>query len=1018
MLRLILLSFLSVVATGLWASESTFEFEVTGTVDLSGGKVPASVELQVRPDRLYGHTLYRLPDFQKKLEEFPEFSVDYGVSVDKDGTYSVTGKAMAQAPFPVFRQNGVDKPYAALLVTVTAEGCNLSEDVFGVHPGEKIKRNIRLVRGTAISGRLIDEQGRAMSDVTVEARKPSSIQNTFVPDDTVYGVVETDSEGRFTFENAKCPSTATAQLVVATQGLCFSRESMGWKVYGGPPGKTRNLGDLVVVKSSNLTAQIGSAGVTGVVKYSLLSRNSDGRWDAIFTSTAALGRVDISVPPGRYQLLVRAHDRWDVKPEFDLPAEGLDLGGIELPHRLYMTLNVTNKDGETLKNYGVKIRYLGENWPDDWQFDRFRNGHATLVVDKDARFWDHPIPPLFAGRFRLEVVIFGKDRDRYLTVPIDFELPIEGTLNVVLEPGGTIDFKIESPSGGRIRTSQCWAIRNDSEYYKTYAEGDKVPEKYEYTFREVLPGVWSSTNDMIPRFTPLPEGTYMVLARAYYGGDVRLFRIDAIEVKAGKTIEVVKELSKSCIEIVVTRGGVPAAGEKLTVYEMENRALKGEVRGETITDQDGKLLLDPLPWGTYVVMTQREVEIVADGRQRQYHYERVRELLGETWNLAIELEEPGFAWLTLEVKAEGAHHVEGFRSVSYDNRPKMNFTALWIEANKPVLVGKVPLGRYRMGVTIGLTPNTVWRYEKTLDVNEPGDQTKVVEFLFGDVRGRVTFPPGVAPGSATAEIRHFDSSNGQLAERHMVRLEVDERGGFSFEGLLHGDYRVRIDARAKGQEFVYVATKTFTIGTTPVDVSVPLSGELGHLEVAIETRPNLPRVPNPNFVCRIELIDSEGKEIVPEDPLESEFDYVRTTVHSLVPGTYTLKLSMPGLDDVVQKDVRIVAGKATSLKFKPDATAVAYVKVKGPDSLRDGLSGTTFDFLDDDGNVVVTSNESSSGHFLYNSDEGLLCSLAFSSIPQNVKSIRLKIPGAKEIQIEVDSSSGATKEYEVEASKE
>ena len=308
-------------------------------------------------------------------------------------------------------------------VDLTLPGFVSQRVPFDLAEGERLERTVRLARGVAIAGTLLDDQGRPVADADVKAGRKG------VPRWPI-GQASTDAEGRFRIEGLE---PGEHSLDAYGNGIHVRRVDG----IAAPSDGVRLVANRLAKVHARVRVPEGSA-PPGVISDGY--RNEEGVVSG--TKSWGDGAVTWLVPAGPLQLTIQAEGFAPWERAIDaMPGEETDLGEVVLDVGADVEGRVVDSSGGQVVGAAVSVQ-----------------DHDHVVARTDAE-----------GRFRLRHVARAKvfvevEAGEFLrrVVAVDASRSVD-PLTVVLARGGTVAGTLRDAKGVAISSAYVSVFQPDSE---------------------------------------------------------------------------------------------------------------------------------------------------------------------------------------------------------------------------------------------------------------------------------------------------------------------------------------------------------------------------------------------------------------------------------------------------------------------------------------------------------------------------------------------------------------------------
>jgi len=558
--------------------------------------------------------------------------------------------------------HGVDAGWIAL--SVTASGYAPLHQVASIEQGQH-ELHVVLQRGAAVSGRVVDDDGKPVAGAHVVARDVASF---FQLDDPKKDGAETDAEGRFTL--AKVP--AGSYRFVATDDTHAPGTS--------PPvtldGMTRKDGIEIVLKpAATLSGRVVNADQTAAAYATVRVGPHDlGRMGP---EVAGSMRQVVADQDGKFTLRGLPREALRVRAESDAAASKIvdvDLSGGAGPADLVLVLDVTGTIAGTVVDdtsqpvaeaqVTAAPDFLGGGGKLE---DMALAGFSAATTDGGGRFALHGLPP---GAYRLWAHRGGGGVQAFTR---------EGT---PAKPGDT-QVRIVLPAPGSIKG--------------TIALDDGSPVKAAMIRVGWQPGVAAQDGKFVLK--DLSPGKYDL---RFVGPEFAEFTKADVEVEAGKATDlgtITVKRGRRVTGTVVSGDGTPVAGARVTLgkFVISSGKETGKMAGAS-PEQMGMRIATTGDDGGFAIVGVGPAEATVVAEQDQMgRSDGVTIPPGTTDPQPIRLRLRGFGSLTGKVTS-GGEPVASATILASDEGAGQQAIVVTSGADGAYLVDRIPEGKHRLNV--------------------------------------------------------------------------------------------------------------------------------------------------------------------------------------------------------------------------------------------------------------------------------------------------------------------------------
>jgi hypothetical protein len=1039
------------------SSVAALEFEVVLSVLTVADRKPlAGVRVEVEADPMWGCTSEAaLEAFRARYGPLPEVKASGSGVSGADGRVEVTVRVSwsGEGEMPASGntdRHGNDVRYRfaqiivrpvksgyrawdtnALLVRRGSARADDHRDTVGlprvqVSEGRNNSTHVEMVEQCVLKGRVVQLNGREpLADLKLAlSLRPGHGANP----ESMNLETTTDADGRFEFSGPEVVP-GYARLSVVGHDHAFVKSSAIWTMDSLRWG-TLDVGMLVADRGGAIKARLVDAyDGTPVAGQAAIC---DGLAPHRFTIWRNAGPDGVlyfdGVPPDVYALDIAGErdSHWRC-PQQDIvvkPGELLDLGDIAMERQL--ELEVVALGGAGILNFDMIAEFTGEpnprvllgggvfgqSYPEGREPPNAGDRRQSEPYSVRARLTAEAnrARGLFGGEWTIRVSADGFT-DSVQTVT----LPHEGPLLVQMHVAGAIEpFFVGANREEQIARNAVALRHGTVEYEAVRGMGRRQFSDWYQRLRMQLPEGMYRANQM-GVIADVKPGRYLVIADAHGVLPDRgsaLMHAENVEVEPGGTVRVQLTRVTGQLSIRVTRGGAPAAGERvvLLVGSVE-RASKIELT----SNERGIAVYAPERNAAIHVMTELEAAwVLAAGRPsdaaRQLESQRrVHAAVGERESVHLELADPDRIAVRLRAETPKRQRVPSAHLQAKNSRAERSRFTGHLVGDEIVFIG-VPAGEYSVQMEVRGLRNALGGVSADVTVLAPGmDEANEVSLTLD-----VSLPMlEVAVRTSDPRVAAVHVTCNHVANESYLRRNVpdwrrlDDSGRVQFDCLGRGgQFRFRVHGYNEDNELIHAVTRVVEVHED-VRVSIELKGNTGALEVAVEAPSEDPRH---LFFAGLmaHLKDADGN-VVEHDletlPLRSGVGFRLAGVPA---GRYTVAVVGGGLQPWEEPRVEIVDGGTTRFTAKPKRAASLVLDLEG---LRHPVQRTISDwpkievsYEDADGKPLSLMLPRGSLAWLELYQDG--AQLEVLNLSPAVRQVRIKLEGHKEFIVKVEVEDG------------
>ncbi|MES1243979.1 MAG: carboxypeptidase regulatory-like domain-containing protein [Acidobacteriota bacterium] len=956
-----------------------------------------------------------------------------------------------------FQRAGADGAYRfeavpgrQLALMGAAPGFFQQETDWTVQTQDRRAPTLALEPALALSGTVVDEQGRPVAGAEIKARlQPGSRPRTMAGWGSG-GNALTSPAGVFRISTLY--AGLAHELTLTRRGFAVSRETVPPLEPGRPavpvrlvlrPGRT---GAGRVVNQADQPVAGATVLLEPVASGDLMARMNRGRDDAWrFEATAgADGRFEVpDLPPGTFELTARGPGYAPITvPGLTVPegAGRIDLGTISLVRGVALEGFVTGPGGKPVEGARIAL--------------------STASADPMAAFGGSDGPPSAItgqdGFFRVE------DRRAGETVDVDVRragyargsapgvrVPAEEPLRIVLRPTSALEGRTVDPDGKPVAGARLFLNPTGptamGQGFVLFSDAD---------MKEAFSG-----QDGVFRIEDVPAGTFGLKAEAAGRQSVDRSGLEVVSGQDLKGVEVVLPAG-AVIEGRVLASGRPVPGAEVQLVEPESSVTRFIIRSPSgRADGDGYYRIDGVTPGARTFQaeakgfrkTVRELEAREGGNALDFALEAGAQVTGRvvddagspvsaalvtlregvnSWNLPNGVSGPDGGF-TLSGVGDGTYRIsarkEGFVSGEGQELTVAGSSVSGVEvtlATGGAIVGQLTgldfteLSQVSVWAddefhTGRVSPDGTYRIEQV----EPGER-RVVASVRGarQTEGRVTLEAGEREARLDLEFKdgHLLTGqvlrNGEPARGEAVSLsgpgvagrwsEIDHEGRFRYEGLDSGAYELEVMDR-RGQTSHKESVELFGDRDLRIELqTAPIAGRiLDSLDkgpvAGVQVLLLQPEGQKSQSFMKLEAVtDSRGDFRLPDVP---EGDWrVRAVLAGYAPGEVAVHLDAGSPPDDLEIVLQATEGVTLEVVLPsgrpPDTIRTAVLDASGR------VTATTTYPVGENGRVRVSSVAPGNWELLLDADGSAPVSLPVTS-PGNAGRVALPLPGSLDLKV-------------------
>ncbi|MBQ7776671.1 MAG: carboxypeptidase regulatory-like domain-containing protein, partial [Lachnospiraceae bacterium] len=655
------------------------------------------------------------------------------------------------------------------------------------------------------------------------------------------------------------------------------------------------------------------------------------------TTTDEDGKVTVKdLPIGDYTVTVETVPEGYEEPTgtetVTVPEEDTGKAVIELvketepePEVGSLKVIVTEKDNAENKIAGVKVTVTGPN-----------NYSETLTTDANGEASASNLP---VGNYT--VTVDGT------TVPAEYKVSGASTATeaVKAKETTTYEFVVEPKVGDlevTVKEEGSTTVIPGAEVVITDEAGKEVErtttdEDGKVTVKDLPIGDYTVTVETVPEGYEEPTGTETVTVPE---GDTGKAVIELV-----KETEPEPETKTGDLEVTVKE---EESGEVIPGADVVITDKDGNKVGEGTTDENGKVIVEDLPVGDYVVT----VEKVPEGYEKPEESESVTVPEGDVGKAEVVVPEPETGDLEITVTDERTgDEVPGAKVEVKDEKGNMVAEGTTDKDGK-VVVEDLPTGKYTVTITEAPDDYTVTTDKEVTQEVKANDTTKYeykVDKL-GDLEITVT-----------------DERTGDKVPGAKVEVK-DEKGKTVATGTTDKDGKVVVEDLPTGKYTVTIteAPDDYTV-TTDKEVTQEVKAndtteyeykvdKLGDLEITVTDERTGDEVPG----AKVEVKDEKGNKVA-EGTTNKDG---KVTVEDLPTGKYTVTITEAPDDYTVTTDKEVTqevkANETTEYEYKVDKLGDLEIKVTD-ERTGDKVPGAKVEVKDETGKTVATGTTDKDG---------------------------------------------------------
>lgn len=909
------------------------------------------------------------PNWQGERPEIPEATLTGEATTDGSGNFSLD----VTVRWP--RAKGTNTAYLG--------GITLVARLAGYAPGRTAilyltagdgwkDLEISLTFPAAARGRVVDADGGAgVAGAVVEFSSFSRTTGMVAPRQLV-----TDAEGHFSVSDLAADDYT---INIRAEGYA---DFNGWTDPGGrrdlSRGGDNDLGEFVVQRAAALLGMVlGPDGKPAIGAQVAAAPAGRMAWTPTQDhSTGKDGRFlieDLRAGTFSVQITCRGIGHLTVENVVLAAGERKDLGTLRLNAGITLRGTVQDASGKPVAGAGLKL-INGRNGI----FGALGELADSATSAEDGSF---VISGLRPGNPVLEVAKAGFARHARM-----LELAADTSVVIVMQVAGAVVGRITGPDGLLPPDTRVRCVNQQSPEYasvKSYGQwvlGEGSTPKDDGSFR----------------IGELETGTYTLYVEA---GALGVTTLADLKVESGQDTDVglITLALGGRISIRVTDDGAPVADLRVGLNSGPGWPAGSHLG---VTDGSGTVVLENVPAGDYYVHTSRDDDSFDTESMR---LRRVKVKSGELTEIHIELQARTGATLSGRVTLGGRAAFKeitllgtGDISTFLKNGPIAEGGFFEVRGLKP--------GRYTVHFR---AENTDLTFRDEIEIGDE-DKTYDRDFKQLAVSGRVTLPAEKVSMARSVKVRISNLEGaGQFNEWLAGRVDCDAEGKFRFASVQPGRYRLTALLEAVG-----VAVAEVTVADADLtDVSLVLSQDVGTLRVRIaKVHGELPPMP----FGQVQLVDASGNLVSLGGEASGMLilsNSEPTSIGLLLPGTYTMKVRASGCLSREYEGVKITKGETTEIAIEVTVGASLSLGVSNTEVTQEMLDAAQVRYFDAAGKEVP--RESNIWDAWGQSSVPEKPTLLTRYITPQVKEVRVRVAGYKEVVVPVTFEAGKTTSAQV-----
>lgn len=870
-----------------------------------------NVSLKASPDPLWGQK--SLKDLERiaavNKQQYPQITVTGSGTSDATGNFEFQVKVEVPEGKSLPRSSDGGNPptwneYVCILLEGEVPGFrSIRYQLHRYASKESYPQTIFVERIARVTGRLMN-----LSTMTPLAAKTLVIRPKmlFVPDghEVPAWKVTTDSKGNFDFNDPTGP-VGEIEIRMEDESLTFATNSKAWTSLLVQSGDN-DLGNLMVVPGCSLKLRvIESANKQPVSVYIELVSKDGGLRLSEASPKGSFERTGL--PVGNYELNIVTGAYWGKRlSDLSLKAGENDLGDIEVDPVTSLKVEVDVDQGQLPAGVIVHCFLLEGAAPQG--APKFNDNYGVQISLQGRQgFLSH----LYQGRWYVMAKARGWAPSwRYLNVPED--LPADGILRFTLSQGGSFELNVLTVegSGDSINNGAVAAVGTPAETWLRTSRQEERP-----AFKDELGLMYEDADGQTWKPGPLMPGKYYVRASTN-GGMVRA----EFEVKAGQHTKLTLTPPLPRVEVLVTKDGKPAPGQKVL-------AIMGSVRNDAeevvqaSSDSKGLCVFDLKRAEPVTVVLQHEKDWLDAATTPAQRRERMKAFYDRTFylwrgnvvSLSIDVGGRDSTWLTVDVTLGKGWRVSSSQLSS--RLPGTNSARLTV-AGTSTTSNKLEFAMLRPGhywLTIGLIDESLktYSFQTAVHALPKPEQTIKVKAVLHSVEVSVALPKGATENEVLVALfckRQWLSDPGLVANSTELT-----RGKFTVRGVPPGEYYVMATYTNKNGQSLHGSTLVNVTGNAKAKVTISENQADLHLNLEGTQQGSLPQ--GMEATVRATLWDKAGKEVSIGYPISATGSLGSLRVQGVPVGTYTLRVEATSFR-TWQGEVTIQKGEPLQLSVR------------------------------------------------------------------------------------------------------